>query len=131
MRYLVIGLGKFGTALAKELSNMGNEVIAVDIKDKNIENIKNNVSAAYIMDTTDENVITALPLSELDITVVAIGEDLAASLRTVVNLQQNGVSNIYARAFDHIHYSILNAIGNLKILTPELDAAKICASALK
>lgn len=124
MRCLVIGLGNFGNALAHELSALANEVIAVDVNERNVESVKNQVEAAYIMDTTDEQALHALPLKEIDVTIITIGENLAASLRTVVNLQQMGVKNIYARAYDQVHRSILEAIGNVNIVTPEADVAK-------
>ncbi|QCX54055.1 TrkA family potassium uptake protein [Elizabethkingia sp. JS20170427COW] len=131
MRCLVVGLGNFGTALAKELTDAGNEVIAVDPHDRNVDAIKDLVSTVYIMDATDESAISALPLSEIDIIFVTISEDLAASLRTVVTLQKNGGKNIYARANDDIHKQILEGIGNLKIIMPEVEMAKIYAKKLE
>lgn len=130
MRCLIIGLGNFGTALAHELTALANEVIAVDPNERNVESVKDQVEAAYIMDTTDDHALGALPLKEVDVTVVTIGENLAASLRTVVNLQKRGVKNIYARAYDDIHRSILEAIGNVTIVTPEADVAKSYAQKL-
>lgn len=127
MRCLVIGLGNFGTALVQELTNSGHEVIAVDFKEHRADAIKESVETVYIMDSTDELAVDSLPLKEIDFSVVAINEDLAASLRTVINLKRKGVKNIYARASDAVHQSILEAIGDIKVIRPEVEMAKVFA----
>lgn len=130
MRCLIIGLGNFGTALVQELTTNGHEVIAVDPDEKRVDNLKDLVETAYIMDTTDESAITALPLKEVDITIVTISENLAASLRTVVNLQRRDTKNIYARAYDDVHRSILEAIGSVNVIMPEVEMARTYAQKL-
>lgn len=127
MRCLVIGLGNFGTALVKELNGLGHEVVAVDTDERAVDAIKDIVEGAYIMDTSDESAVQSLPLKEIDLTIVAISENLAASLRTIVILKQKGVKNIYARAYDAIHKSILEGLGDLKIIMPEVEMAKTYA----
>lgn len=131
MRCLVVGLGNFGTALATELTDAGHEVIAVDPHERNVDAIKEQISTVYIMDATDESAITVLPLDDIDIIFVTISEDLAASLRAVVVLQQHGGKNIYARANDAIHKKILEGIGHLKVIMPEVEMARNYAEKLE
>lgn len=127
MKFLIIGIGNFGAALAKELTNKGHEIVAVDSSENKVDAIKDIIDTVYIMDTTDEADVKALPLSDIDITIVAINKDLAASLRTVVNLKKHGVKNIYSRALDDTHQAILKALEDITIIMPEREMAKIYA----
>lgn len=123
MRYLIIGLGIYGTNLAHDLTDMGHEVIGADIVPEKVEQIKDYISTAYIIDSTDETSLTALPLKNVDLTIVAIGENFGASVKTVALLRKNGVENIYARAIDKLHESILEGLNVTRIVTPEQRAA--------
>lgn len=124
MRYLIIGLGIYGSNLAIDLTQMGHEVIGVDSSTSNVETIKDLISAAYILDTTEETAVNALPLKNVDLVIVAIGENFGASIRTVALLKKAGVKHIYARAIDELHESILEGLDVDRILTPEQRAAK-------
>lgn len=128
MKYLVIGLGNFGKTLAQALTDNGHEVIGVDIENRNIEQIKDRIAFAYIMDATDPIALRSLPLAEIDCAVVAIGRSMDHSLRTVAALKQLKVENIYARALDSVHKSILEAMNISKIFIPESYAAKLFAT---
>lgn len=124
MRYLIIGLGIYGTNLAHDLTDMGHEVIGADIEAEKVEQIKDYISTAYIIDSTDEASLIALPLKNVDLTIVAIGENFGASVKTVALLKKNGVKNIYARAIDKLHESILEGLNVTRIVTPEQRAAR-------
>ncbi len=124
MRYLVIGLGIYGTNLALDLTRMGHEVIAADSSASQVEAIKDYISTAYIIDATDETAFNALPLKNVDLVIVAIGENFGASIKTVALLKKAGVKHIYARAIDELHESILNGLEVERILMPERRAAK-------
>lgn len=127
MKYLVIGLGNFGSTLACKLTDMGHEVIGVDINEHHVEEIKDRVSVAYIMDATDKAALRSLPLDDIDYAVVAIGQSMDCSLRTVAALKELKVTHIYARAIDLTHRSILRAMNIQKIVIPESYAASIIA----
>ena len=127
MKYLVIGLGNFGKTLAQTLTDNGHEVIGVDIQSRNIEQIKDRIAFSYIMDATDPLALRSLPLSQIDCTIVAIGQSMDHSLRAVAALKQLRVENIYARALDTVHKSILEAMSIRKIFIPESYAAKLFA----
>lgn len=123
MRYLVIGLGIYGTNLAKDLTDMGHEVIGADIKATNVDAVKDYISTAYILDATDETAISVLPLKNVDLVIVAIGENFGASIKTVALLRKLGVRHIYARAIDGLHRAILEGMKVDRILNPEKRAA--------
>ncbi len=123
MRYLIIGLGIYGTNLAKDLTDMGHEVIGADTKAANVDAIKDYISTAYILDSTDEAAIGVLPLKNVDIVIVAIGENFGASIKTVALLRKLGVRNLYARAIDELHRAILEGMQVERIVTPEQRAA--------
>ncbi len=100
MRYLIIGLGIYGANLAIDLTNMGHEVIGADKNPSLVESIKDFISTAYIIDSTDEMSLSVLPLKNVDLVIVAIGENFGASIRTVALLKKLEVKHIFARAID-------------------------------
>lgn len=123
MRYLIIGLGIYGSNLARDLTDMGHEVIGADIRSANVEAVKDYISTVYILDSTDEPSLAALPLKNVDLVIVAIGENFGASVKTVALLRKLGIRKIYARAIDELHQSILEGLKVERILTPEQRAA--------
>ena len=128
MKYLVIGLGNFGKTLAQTLTDNGHEVIGVDKQTRDIEQIKDRIAFSYIMDTTYPLALRSLPLADIDCTIVSIGQSMDQSLRTVAALKQLKVDNIYARALDTTHQSILEAMNISKIFIPESYAARLFAT---
>ena len=88
MKYIVIGLGNYGGVLAEELSMLGNEIIGVDCNSHQVELLKDKIAASFIMDATDEESLSALPFNEVDIVIVAIGENFGASVRVVAMLKK-------------------------------------------
>lgn len=127
MKYIVIGLGNFGTTLACRLTDMGHEVIGVDSNEHRIDDIKDRISVAYIMDATEKVALESLPLDEVDCVIVSIGQSMDCSLRIVAILKELKVKLIYARALDLTHKSILTAMNIQKIFIPESMAAEIIA----
>ena len=125
MKHLIIGLGNFGRTLAEELTDNGNEVIGIDNDERVVEEIKDRISLAYIMDATETYALRALPLDEIDCAIIAIGQSMEHSLRTVAALKELSVKNIYARALDNTHKSILKAMNIKKIFIPECYAARL------
>lgn len=124
MRFLIIGLGIYGANLAKDLTALGHEVIGADSNSTLVEGIKDMISTAYIIDSTDEMSLSVLPLRNVDIVIVAIGENFGASIKTVALLKKLEVQHLYARAIDTLHESILEGIGVERIITPEQRAAR-------
>lgn len=123
MKYLVIGLGIYGANLALDLVAMGHEVVGADINRATIDAIKDYITTAYIVDTTEEIALGVLPLRNVDLVIVAIGENFGASVKTIALLKKAGVKTIYARAIDELHESILQSFRVDRILKPEQHAA--------
>lgn len=82
------------------------------------------MATAFVIDATDEQSLSVLPLNSVDVVIVAIGENFGASIRVVALLKQKKVAHIYARAIDGVHKSVLEAFSLERILTPEEDAAR-------
>ena len=124
MKYIIIGLGNYGHVLAEELSALGHEVIGADISAGRVDSLKDKVATAFVIDATDGQALSVLPLNSVDVVIVAIGENFGASIRVVALLKQKKVKRIYARAIDGVHRSVLEAFGLERILTPEEDVAR-------
>lgn len=123
MRYLVIGLGIYGANLARDLVAQGHEVIGADSSKSTVDAIKDYITTAYVIDTTEEAALGVLPLRNVDTVIVAIGENFGASVKTVALLKKSGVKKIFARAIDELHESILESFDVDRILRPEQRAA--------
>lgn len=123
MKYIIIGLGLYGTALAEEFTAMGHEVIGADIDENCVENIKDKIATAFVLDATDNRALDILPISSVDAVIVAIGENFGASVKVVALLKAKGVKHIFARAIDPVHKAILEAFNIDRILSPEVFAA--------
>ena len=119
MKFLIIGLGNFGSTLAQTLTDNGHQVIGIDHDSRKVELITDRSAFAYIMDATEPLALRSLPLTDMDSGIVAIGQSMDHSLRTVAALKQLNVDNIYARALDTTHKSILEAMNVGKIFIPE------------
>lgn len=130
MKYLIIGLGNFGSTLACKMTDMGHDVIGVDCSEHRIEEIQEKIAVSYILDATEKMALKSLPLDDIDCAVVAIGQSMDTSLRVVASLKELKVAHIYARALDLTHKSILKAMNIQKIFIPESFAAGIFAEKL-
>ena len=107
MKYIIIGLGNYGHVLAEELSALGHEIIGADISESRVDSIKDKVATAFVIDATDEQSLSVLPLNSVDIVVVAIGENFGASVRVVALLKQKKVPRIFARAIDEVNVQVM------------------------
>ena len=79
MKYIIIGLGNYGGVLAEELSVLGHEVIGVDTNEHRVDVLKDKIATSFIIDATDEQSLSVLPLKDVDVVIVAIGENFGAS----------------------------------------------------
>ncbi|MBR4364269.1 MAG: TrkA family potassium uptake protein [Prevotella sp.] len=124
MKCIIIGLGTYGRVLVDELSALGHEVIAADNDASRVERVKDICDAVFQIEASDELALSMLPLKKVDVVIVAIGQNLGASVRVVALLKKLGVKHIYARANDYVHRNILQAFDIEKILIPEERAAR-------
>ena len=119
LRFAVIGIGRFGTAIATKLSIKGAEVIAIDNNEERINGIKDNVTYAITLDSTDINALKSQNIEEMDAVVVSIGEDFQSLLLTTFALQEIGVKRIMVRAQGEAQKKILSRMGIDEILSTE------------
>lgn len=131
MKYVIIGLGNYGTALSQEFMEAGHEVVGVDKDPVKVDNMKENLAAAFAMDATDPMALQNLPFHTVDATFVCIGEDFGSSVRVAALLLQMKVPHIWARGNDQVHCSILESMGIEHILSPEAQAARIMSEELE
>jgi trk system potassium uptake protein TrkA len=130
MKFCVIGLGQFGRNLALELAAENHEVLAVDHNATLVDMIKDKVEMAVRADATRLDDLQALGVGGMDVALVAIGEDFAASLTIVANLQKLKVKHIIARTINDVHEHILELMGIEERVLPELIAARQFAKRL-
>lgn len=118
-RFAVIGLGQFGSAIAKNLSQRGAEVLAIDSSIEKIEGIKDDVSHAVAIDATDKKALLSQNIQDVDAVVVAIGENFQGLLLCTFVLIELKVKRIIARTMGNDQRRILEKMGITEILSPE------------
>ncbi len=118
-KFAVIGLGRFGTRIARTLSQRGAEVLAVDCTPERVEHIKDDVAYAVAFDSTDRKTLEAHDVQNMDAVVVAIGENFEALLLTSALLKDLKVKRIIARSGSPTQTTILEQMGIEEILSPE------------
>ena len=128
--YVVIGLGRFGNTLARQLCKLGAEVLAMDVHNDLVQQVAEDVTHAVVGDAQDKDVLRALGVRDFDCAIVAIGTDLAASVLTVMNLQELGVPYIICKAHDETHSRVLKKLGVDKVVIPEQENATRLARSL-
>ena len=120
--FVVIGMGRFGTAVAKKLTELGHEVLAVDKEEHNIQGVTDIVTHAVIADATEERNLKALGLRNYDCAILAIGDNLADSVLTALALKEMGIKEIICKARDVQHKKILLKVGADYVIIPEVEA---------
>lgn len=119
--FAVIGCGRFGTAIATTLYDLGNDVMVVDKDPDNIRRISDYVTHAVEADIMDEKVLVELGLDSFDVVIIAVGSDLEASATAALAAKEIGVKNVVAKAQTDLHGKILKKIGVDKLIFPERD----------
>lgn len=120
-QYAIIGMGRFGSSIARSLSKLGFEVLAIDSSEQRIQEVVSMVTHAVSADCTDEEALKALGIRNFDVVVVAIGQDIQASILTTLILKDLGVPMIVAKAQNELHGKVLSKIGADKVVFPERD----------
>jgi trk system potassium uptake protein TrkA len=123
----VIGLGKFGSAVAKELAALGAQVIAVDTDKARVDEVKDHVTYAVALNATDAKALRAVGIEGVDAAVVCIGEGVEANLLVTVLLKQIGVKRIWARAINPMQQEILKALEVESIVNLETEMGQVVA----
>lgn len=122
--YAVIGLGRFGGSICRELSREGKQVLAIDIDEAKVNEFKNIASHAVILDSTDEESLKEIGIHNFEHVIVAIGESLQASILTTVILTDLHVERITVKAQNDYHEKILRKLGVDRVIHPERDMGR-------
>lgn len=128
--YLVFGLGRFGSSLARSLCEQGQQVLAVDSSEEQVQNIAPYVTEAVQLDATDEAALATLEVSSFDGAVVSIGENVRDSVLICVLLKEMGISHLIAKANDELHAKVLLKIGVDRVVFPERDMGERVARSI-
>lgn len=121
--FAVIGLGRFGISLSQTLAGLGYSVLAIDRSEELVQQISDTVSHAVVADATEEEALKALGIRNFDVVIVAIGQDMQASILTTIILKDIGIKMVVAKALNELHGKVLEKIGADKVVYPERDMA--------
>ena len=128
--FLVIGMGRFGTAVAQELAELGQEVLAIDENEEDVQRVAEDVTQAMQGDAQDEAVLRAVGVRNFDCCVVAVGTDMEASILITVMLKELGAKYIVAKARSAVHAKVLERVGADRVVLPESEMGRKLAQRL-
>lgn len=131
MKYIIVGMGNFGSYLAKRLTDLGHEVVGVDNEEAKIDQVKDQVTYAVVLNATDQHAVNTLPMKDADVIVIAIGEDVGASILATAIFKQLKAKRIIGRAINALHETVIRAIGVDEIIHPEEETAERLAKRLQ
>ncbi len=120
--YAIFGLGRYGIAVARELVNNGMEVIAVDADEKIVNAAANELPICKCADITDPDVIRQLGISNADVVIIAMANNLEASVMAVTLCKELGIKTIIAKSANEMHQKILTRVGADKVVFPENES---------
>ncbi|MEI1422702.1 potassium uptake protein KtrA [Bacillus cabrialesii] len=129
-QFAVIGLGRFGGSICKELHRMGHEVLAIDINEEKVNAYASYATHAVIANATEENELLSLGIRNFEYVVVAIGANIQASTLTTLLLKEYDIPNIWVKAQNYYHHKVLEKIGADRIIHPEKDMGVKIAQSL-
>lgn len=119
--FLVIGMGRFGTAVAQELTELGQEVLAIDENVESVQRIADDVTQVMQGDAQDEAVLGAVGVRNFDCCIVAVGTDMEASILITVMLKDLGAQYIIAKARSTVHAKVLERVGADRVVLTESE----------
>jgi len=120
-QFIILGLGRFGSAVATTLVELGYEVLGVDNDEEIVNALKDKITQAVQADITEEKVLAELGVKNFDTAIVSIGSDLETSILVTMMLKEMGLKYIIAKAQNNLHANILQKIGVDKVVFPERD----------
>jgi trk system potassium uptake protein len=121
--FAVIGLGRFGSAMATTLAGLGYDVVGIDGDEERVRSVADLLSLAIQLDATDEKALREAGIREVDVAVVSIGRNIEANLLVVTLLQELGIQQIVAKAVTALHGRILEKLGVTRVVFPEREMA--------
>lgn len=129
-QFVVIGLGRFGSSIARALSEKNFEVLAIDKDEESVKKMEGVVSQAIVMDATDEKSLKELGVSEFDVAIVSMGETVEDSIMITLALKDMGIKQVIVKAKSDLHAKILKKVGADRIIFPEREMAEKLAESL-
>ncbi len=120
-QFAVIGLGRFGSSVARTLTQMGYDVLAIDSDENKVEDLADVVTHAVTANALEETVLKSLGLRNFDVVVVAIGQDIQSNILVTVMLKEMGVKKVVAKASTELQGKVLQKIGAEVVVFPERD----------
>ena len=120
-QYAVIGLGRFGLSIATKLFESGQEVLGIDVNEERVEDSHPYLTHALIADSTDAEALKSIGIRNFDTVIVAIGNDIQASILSVLLLKELGVKQVIAKALNKLHGQVLRKVGADWVVHPERD----------
>jgi trk system potassium uptake protein TrkA len=120
-QFVVIGLGHFGSSIARTLYALGNDVLAIDKSEDRVQSISDSVTHAVQADATDENSLKSLGIRNFEVAVISIGSDIQSSIMATLLVKEKGVRHIIAKAQSELHAKVLYKIGADRVILPERD----------
>jgi len=129
-QFIVLGLGRFGSAVATTLAELGHEVLGVDNDEERVDALKDKITQAVQADITEERVLKELGVKNFDAAIVSIATDIEASILVTMMLKEMGLKYIIAKAQSDLHGKVLEKIGVDKVVFPERDMGRRIARSL-
>jgi len=120
--YAVIGMGRFGSSVAKELTKSGADVLAIDSNEEKVRSVAEFVTQAVKADITDAETVSALGLGNMDAVIVAVTRSMDASILATISAKENGAPYVIAKAMDEMHAKILAKVGADRVIIPEKES---------
>ncbi|QJC53236.1 TrkA family potassium uptake protein [Paenibacillus albicereus] len=120
-QFCVIGLGRFGSSLGKELVHLGHEVLGIDRNEELVDDMSGTLTHTACADSTDEEALRALGIRNFDCCIVAIGGDIQASIMTAILAKDAGVKQVVVKAVSELHGRVLEKLGADRVIYPERD----------
>ncbi len=129
-QFVVIGLGRFGSSIARALSEMNFEVLAIDKNEAQVKKMEGVVSQAVVLDATDEKSLRELGVQDFDTAIVSMGDTVEDSIMITLTLKELGVKQVIVKAKGDLHSKILKKVGADRITIPEREMADRLAQSL-
>ena len=128
--YIIIGLGRFGQTLARQVCALGAVVLAIDKRGDLVQQVADDVTHAVVGDGEDKEALRALGARNFDCAIIAIGSNLSSSVLTALNLKELGVPYVICKAHDETHRKVLEKLGVDRVVIPEQENAQRLARSL-
>lgn len=120
-QFVVIGLGRFGSSVARTLYKLGYDVLGIDINEEIVQSLADSITHAVQADATDENTLKSLGVRNFDVGIVSIGDDIQSSILVTLILKEMGIKYVIAKAQNDLHGKVLYKIGADRVVFPERD----------